>query len=135
MAKDLEERSEDSPELRSLKRMCDDLCRALPINKLLPSLVTHSVIDFNEMSDIQAKSTEFEQTQLLLGKIHRDLSVGDTRRFDNFVHALKKDHSCSFLLSKLEGWIKKCKEYDQMSSSSSSLASPDHETAPSTSEF
>ena len=92
------------PELDVLSTFYEKVCSTLPIDELLPKLVTERVIEVNDKTKISAYGkTEFERSQFLLDYyIARPLSVGDTSCFNNLLGIIMSTSKCSFLIPEMQ---------------------------------
>jgi len=90
------------PEYSALLDVHKELCRALPIDDLFPSLITLRVINVDD------------KERLCLGKIERDkaeefiekhllpqLAVGESEKFYKFITALEESEKGKFLVSRI----------------------------------
>ena len=104
MDSDREQCPEQRPEYQALLDMTKDLCTALPIKDLIPSLLTLRVLDYSHVEDLLSQGrTEGDIVErFMLKHLHRDLILGDTSRFFNFITAMKQSSECEFLVKKLE---------------------------------
>ena len=91
------------PELDVLSTFYEKICSTLPIDELLPKLVTERVIEVNDKTKISAYGkTEFERSQFLLDYyIARPLSVGDTSCFNKLLDIMSTS-KCSFLIPEMQ---------------------------------
>ena len=95
--------------------MTNDLYNTLPINRLLPNLVSKHVIDFTDYEEICVETTErrrvlyFLENCLVKGL---DCSeVWDTNRFYRFLTVLKECPQCDELVTRIYYWMEQYKEY------------------------
>ena len=66
------------------------LCDVLPVEEILPHLVSNDVITLPEMDDVLAEKTSFRQTRALLnGPIWRAISGGCPQAFITLLCALR----------------------------------------------
>ena len=95
------------PELEALVTFYEKICKALPINELLPKLVTQRVITINDKSRIAATGkTEFERSQYLLDHyIARPLSAGDPNFFNILLDLMSSTSKCSFLVNEMQSYL------------------------------
>jgi len=97
------EPSSPGPEYRSLTMIYGELCKALPIDRLFPNLISCGVIDRNEQKEIcRGNSTEPNRVQALLDIIMKDARINDCRRFNTFRKVLKTSSNCHFLSERLD---------------------------------
>ena len=95
---------EPIPELDILSAFYEKICRVLPVDELLPKLVTERVIEVNDKTRISAcGKTEFERSQYLLDYfIARPLSGGDTSLFYKLLDIMSTSSKCEFLIPKMQ---------------------------------
>jgi len=71
------------------------LCDALPVEEILPYLVSSELITVREMDDVLAEKTSFRKAQALLnGPIWRAISGGYPEAFVTLLCVLNYLHSC-----------------------------------------
>ena len=92
------------PELDVLSTFYEKICITLPVNELLPKLVTERVITVTEKAKISATGkTEFERSQYLLDYyIARPLSVGDSSFFNKLLDIMSTSSKCNFLINEIQ---------------------------------
>ena len=74
------------------------LCNAIPVEEVLPHLMSTKVISLLEMEDILAEKTTFRQTRALLnGPIWRAISGGYPKAFVTLLCVLRSVRSCKEL--------------------------------------
>ena len=79
-------------------RMCD----ALPVEEVLPHLVSNDVITVREMDDVLAEKTPFRQARALLnGPIWRAISGGYPQAFITLLLILHSIRSCETLCEEI----------------------------------
>ena len=79
-------------------RMCD----ALPVEEVLPHLVSNDVITIREMDDVLAEKTPFRQARALLnGPIWRAISGGYPQAFITLLLVLHSIRSCEILCEEI----------------------------------
>jgi len=88
-------------EYEALTTLSEDLCNALPINDLFPSLISKRVIDFNDKAEICSDSIERRRVELFISK----LKSGDSEKFYKFMEVMKKSPKCVDLLNRMEQFI------------------------------
>lgn len=101
-------------EYNVLEKMNDDLCKALPIDDLFPSMISNHVIDFRDKAEICAERTERRRVQYFL--VHYlskglDCEDADTSRFYRFLAVMKRSPKCNFLVWRINEWMERYKEY------------------------
>ena len=74
------------------------LCDAIPVEEVLPHLVSNKVISLREMDDVLAEKTTFRQARALLnGPIWRSISGGYPKAFVTLLCVLRSTSSCEAL--------------------------------------
>ena len=74
------------------------LCDAIPVEEVLPHLVSNKMISLREMEDVLAEKTTFRQTRALLnGPIWRAISGGYPKAFVTLLCVLRSVRSCKAL--------------------------------------
>ena len=93
------------------------LCDSIPVEEMLPHLVSNEVITMREMEDVLAERTTFRQARALLnGPIWRAISGGYPQAFITFLCVLHSIRSCELLCEEIctklnvstEGMNKSC---------------------------
>ena len=97
--------SQYSAEYNALTKMMDDLCKALPIDDLLPKMISKRVIDIQEKTDIRCESTDRDKVDLFISKLSKEMQLGENNRFYNFMKVMKESRKCDFLVERMNGWI------------------------------
>ena len=88
----------ETAELQVLTNQYKTLCTVLPVDELIPDLITKRVISFEDEEVIVNKQTRYQKAQVLLKEfIVRDVRVGNVSKFYKFLDVLKKNEKCSFL--------------------------------------
>jgi len=88
------------PEYNALLDAHKDLCSALPITELFPSLITLRVISIVDKEKLCLGRIEQERTEEFLEKyLFRQLAAGETGKFYNFMTILKDSEKCQFLFT------------------------------------
>ena len=100
-----EEGKQYSAEYNALIKMNEDLCNALPIDDLLPKMISKRVIDFREKTDIREEGTDRKKVDLFISKLTREMITGENGRFYKLIEAMKESSKCDFLVRRMEGWI------------------------------
>jgi len=94
------------PEYNALIDVHQDLCKALPINDLFPGLISRRVISVVDKEKLCLGRIEQERAELFLEKyLHPQLSVGETKRFNDFIAIMEESPKCSFLVKKIKDRI------------------------------
>ena len=96
-------------EYNVLIKLHSDLCNALPIDDLFPSMISNHVIDFRDKADISAEKTERKRVESFLSNyLIKDLGSSeewDTTRFYRFLTVMKRSHKCEFLVKRINHWM------------------------------
>ena len=104
----------------ALVKFYKDLCNALPVDDLLPLLVTHRVITIPNKDSIMSGKTSSERTQFLLDHfISKSLSAGDTHAFYKLLEAMQTLSECNSLAERINQFLSSSKEKDENSSGES----------------
>ena len=101
-------------EYNVLKAMTEDLCKALPIDGLFPSMISNHVIDYLEKKEICAEKTEVRKVQYFLDHYLSkglDCEEANTDRFYQFLKVMQASPKCTFLMKKINNLMKQFKEY------------------------
>ena len=78
------------------------LCDSIPVEEMLPHLVSNEVITMREMEDVLAEKTTFRQARALLnGPIWRAISGGYPQAFVTFLCVLNSIRSCESLCEEI----------------------------------
>ena len=94
------------PEYNALLDMHNDLCNALPINDLFRALISRQVVNIFDKKKLCLNRIEQEISELFLeDHLHPQLLAGDTKKFYDFVSAMKESDKCKFLVKKLQEQI------------------------------
>ena len=100
----------------ALVKFYKDLCNVLPVDDLLPVLVTQQVITIKNKDLIMTGKTNDERTQCLLDHfISKSLSVGDTTTFYKLLEAMKTSPKCSFLVERINQFLSNIEEEESFS--------------------
>ena len=98
-------------ELSVVQKMADDLCNALPIDDLFPSMISNHVINFNDKAEIGAEKTERRRVSCFLEKyLTKDLYCGETANFYRFLTVMERSPKCDFLVKRIKRCMEQCKE-------------------------
>ena len=90
-------------EYEALTTLNEDLCNALPINDLFPSLISKRVIDFNDKAEICSETNERRRrVDMLISKLIGGMKAGNNEKFYKFIEVMKKSPKCSFLVDRME---------------------------------
>ena len=90
------------PEYNALLDVHKELCRALPINDLFPSLITLRVINIDDKERLCLGKIERDRTEEFIEKhLLRQLAVGETEKFYNFMTALEESEKGKFLIPRV----------------------------------
>ena len=92
------------PELDVLFTFYEKICSTLPVDELLPKLVTERILTVNDKTRISSyDKTEYKKSQHLLDNfIARPLSVGDASLFNKLLDIMSASSKCSFLVSEIQ---------------------------------
>ena len=78
------------------------LCDCIPVEEVLPHLVSNDVITVREMEDIRVEKTSLRQAQALLnGPIWRAIRVCYPKPFITFLYVLHSIHGCKMLCEEM----------------------------------
>ena len=78
------------------------LCDSIPVEEIMPHLVSNDIVTFREMEDIRVEKTSFHQAQALLnGPIYRAIAVGYPKPFITFLYVLYSIHNCKMLCEEI----------------------------------
>ena len=78
------------------------LCDTIPVEEMLPHLVSNEVITMREMEDVLAERTKFRQARALLnGPIWRAISGGYPQAFVTFLCVLHSIRNCESLCEEI----------------------------------
>ena len=104
------------PQLDTLVIFYEKICKTLPIDELLPELVTQRVITIDDKTRIAAAGkTESERTQYLLDHyIGRALSVGDPKYFYIMLDVMSRSPKCTFLVDAIQHHLSTAVEYQKL---------------------
>ena len=97
------------PEYDALVDMTDDLCKALPITDMFSSLVSLRVIDIGDIEELRGNGSRTNRKiveYFIETHLYRDLVLGETSRFLNFISAMKESNKCDALVERLQERIK-----------------------------
>ena len=92
-------------EYDALTEMTGDLCNALPIDDLLPKMISKRVIDFHDKNEIRSERTDRDKVDLFISKLMKEMSSRENKRFYKFIEAMKESPKCDFLVRRMEEWI------------------------------
>ena len=100
-----EENSRNTAEYNALIEITEDLYNALPIDDLLPKMISKRVIDFNEKAEIRSGSTDRDKVDIFISKLTGQMASGENERFYKFIEVMKESPKCNFLVKKMDRWI------------------------------
>ena len=105
------------PQLDTLIKFYEKICKTLPIDELLPDLVTQRVITIDDKTRIAAAGkTESERTQYLLDHyIGRALSAGDPNYFHILLDVMSHSPKCTFLIDAIQQHLSTAVECQKLS--------------------
>ena len=89
----------------------------LPVDELLPKLVTEQIITADDVVRISAAGkTEFERCQYLLDyHIARPLSIGDPSFFNKLLNVMSASPKCSFLINEIQYQLSTTMKHQKLS--------------------
>ena len=95
------------PQLDALTTFYDKICKTLPIDELLPELVTQRVITIDDKTRIAASGkTESERIQYLLDHyIARPLLAGDPSFFHKLLDVMSGSPKCTYLMNDIQCYL------------------------------
>ena len=100
----------------ALVRFYKDLCNVLPVDDILPILITKRIITIQNKDFIMTGKTSDERTQYLLDHfISKSLSAGDTNVFYKLLEAMVTSPKCSFLVEKINQFLASTEEEGKLS--------------------
>ena len=100
-----EGKRQSTPEYSALTEMTEDLYSALPIDDLLPKMISKRVITFHEKTDIRSGRTDRDQVDKFISKLTGEMNCGVNDRFYKFIEAMEESPKCDFLVKRMKGWI------------------------------
>ena len=90
-------------ELEVITNYYKTLCVVLPVDELIPDLITERVIVFEDEEEISSNHTNRKKAQVLLKElIVRSLRAGDSSKFYRFLNVIKRNDKCSLLAKNIE---------------------------------
>ena len=94
-----------------VQKMTSDLCNALPIDDLFPSMISNHVIDFKDKAEICTKGTEHSRVGYFLERyLVKRLNVHDTTHFYRFMKVMERSPRCNFLVKRINDCMERCKQ-------------------------
>ena len=99
-----------SAEYNALTEMTESLSTSLPIDDLLPKMISKRVIEISEKAEIRRKGTDRDKVDIFLSKLTGQMASGENRRFYSFIQVMKESPKCQFLVERMEGWISHYKD-------------------------
>lgn len=97
------------PELLALEKCYNKLTMALPLDDIVPKLISQRVITISDKQQIMAHSTDSQKVEHFLDILSKQLSVGNTKEFDIFLKVLKQNMKGGFLAGELEKELEKAR--------------------------
>ena len=91
-----------TPEYNALLEMTEDLCNALPINDLIPKMISKRVITFQDKENIRTGPTDREKVDIFISILTKELVSRENKRFYNFIKVMKESPKCDFLVERME---------------------------------
>ena len=98
----------------ALMKFYKDLCNVLPVDDLLPFLVTHKVITITNKDLITSGKTSSERTHFHF--ISKSLSAGDTHAFNKLLEAMQTLPKCNFVAQRIKEFLLSSKKKEEKSS-------------------
>ena len=111
---------EHTAEYNALIEMTEDLCNALPIDDLLPKMISKRVITIQDKTEIRGERIDRDKVQLLISKLTGEMASGENKRFYDFIKVMNESPKCKFLVKRMEEWIN---QHKQLSRSSTQIGS------------
>ena len=96
-------------ELTALQNCYNKLTLALPLDDIVPKLISQRVITISDKQAIMAHPTDSLRIEHFLEVLEKPLSVGDTKKFDIFLKVLKQNMKGGFLAGELEKELEKAR--------------------------
>ena len=91
------------PEYNALVDLYEDLCIALPISKLFPSLISNRVIDIHDKEEISHEASSRLMVEKFIEKhLYPEVAVGEIKRFNCFIKVMRRSEKCNHLVEKIE---------------------------------
>ena len=97
------------PEFAALENCYSKLTVALPLDDIIPKLISQRVITISEKQQIMAHPTDSQRVEHFLDMLSKQLSVGNTKDFDIFLKVLKQNMKGGFLAAELEKELDKAR--------------------------
>ena len=113
-----EQSHQHCPEYHALVDITEDLCEVLPINELIPGLITSRVLDISDIEDLYNQNVGRKEAveRFIRKHLYPDLKLGETSRFLKFIEVMKRSTKCELLVERLEEHIRnRCPEPTQES--------------------
>ena len=104
-SEDTQNGSQNTAEYDAMIAMTEDLYNALPIDDLLPKMISKRVINFNDKAEIRSGRTDREKVEIFLSKLVGEMASGENKRFYDLINVMKESPKCVWLVTKMEGWI------------------------------
>jgi len=102
MAEQVEDQKE-CPELTAVRNCYNKLTSALPLDDMMPRLISQRVITIDDKQLIMAEPSDRKKIEYFLDNILiKQLTVGDTDNFNIFLKVLKQNAKGGFLAEELE---------------------------------
>ena len=96
-------------ELTALQNCYNKLTLALPLDDIVPKLISQRVITISDKQAIMAHPTDSQRIEHFLEILRKPLSVGDTKNFETFFKILKQNMKGGFLAGELEKELEKAR--------------------------
>ena len=97
------------PELTALQNCYNKLTLALPLDDIVPRLISQRVISISDKQQIMAHPTDAQKVEHFLEILRKPLSIGNTKEFDIFLKVLKQNMKGGFLAGELEKELEKAR--------------------------
>lgn len=100
---------ETCPEFTALENCYSKLTMALPLDDIIPTLISQRVVTISQKQQIMAHPTDSQKIEYFLDILSKQLSVGNTKDFDIFLKVLKQNMKGGFLAAELEKELEKAR--------------------------
>lgn len=97
------------PELIALEKCYSKLTLALPLDDIMPKLISLRVITISEKQQIMSHPTDSQKIEHFLDVLSKQLSIGSTKDFDIFLKVLKQSIKGGFLAGELDKELEKAR--------------------------
>ena len=94
---------ETCPEFTALRKCYSSLTVALPLDDMMPQLITQRVVDMTDKERIMSRPSDSDKVGYFLDKVlMKPLNVGDTKMFKIFLSILRQCRKGTSLAAELE---------------------------------